>query len=109
MKGFFIWSHLVTRIGKNELPEAPPSQVSKLDLRRLHECKFKIKPANEPIQEIVGATRVAGEVTFLVRWQKNKLCDLVKAEDVKTAAPEVVLRYYDKYLNWRKTKWPIEK
>jgi hypothetical protein len=47
---------------------------------------------------ILGATKINGEIIFLMRWKNSTDHDLVMARVANKKCPDVVIRYYEKNL-----------
>lgn len=53
-----------------------------------------------PLERIVGATDVTGELTFLVKWEGCSELDLIPATLCNERVPQAVIKFYEERLTW---------
>lgn len=53
-------------------------------------------------ETILAATKLDGELMFLIKWQGSDQRDLVSAGEANVKCPQVVIQFYEKNTNWRK-------
>ena len=55
-------------------------------------------------ERIIGATKDAGEIFFLIKWKGSGKADIVPAKEANVKIPEMVIEFYEKRLRWHAAK-----
>ncbi|VDN22059.1 unnamed protein product [Gongylonema pulchrum] len=52
-------------------------------------------------EEILGATSVGGQLTFLIKWKGSERADMVPAAVANKKWPQLVIGFYEARIQWK--------